>query len=115
MSTLGPLAGLGQGPTPPTARERLQKQAQELESVFYAQLFQAMRQTVPSEGGLLEQSTGEQMFTGMLDEQVARFAAERSDSGLAAAMTKQLGRNLPTEGAATTAAPAAGSGDVRGG
>jgi|CXWL01.1.fsa_nt_gi flagellar protein FlgJ len=115
MSTIGAVQGMGQGPTPATARERLQRQAQELESVFYAQLFQAMRQTVPSEGGLLEQSTGEQMFTSMLDEQVARFAAERSDSGLAAAMTKQLGRNLPTEGAAETAAPAAGSGDVRGG
>jgi flagellar protein FlgJ len=110
MTAIGPTGG----PTPPTPRERLQQQAEELESVFYAQLFQAMRQTVPAEGGLMEASPGEQMFTGMLDEQVARFAAQQSESGLAEAMTRQLSRSLAPEGATVTAASAEGSGDVRG-
>lgn len=107
MSAIGPVQG---GPSP---REQLKQAAQELESVFYAQLFQAMRDTIPAEGGLMEASQGEKMFTAMLDEQVARAAAERSQSGLASALARQLGRHLPPEGAAESAASAAGSGDVR--
>jgi Rod binding domain-containing protein len=110
MTAIGPTGGA----TPPSPQERLQRQAEELESVFYAQLFQAMRQTVPAEGGLMEPSPGEQLFTGMLDEQVARFAAQQSGSGLAEAMTRQLGRSLAPEGANVTADAAGGSGDVRG-
>ncbi len=110
MTGVGPVQG---GPTV-SPREQLKKAAQELESVFYAQLFQAMRDTIPAEGGLLETSQGEKMFTAMLDEQVAQVAAQHSHSGLADALARQLGRHLPPEGAAESAAPAAGSGDVRG-
>jgi Rod binding domain-containing protein len=110
MSAIDPVGG----PTPPSQRARLLQAAQELESVFYAQLFQAMRATIPAEGGLLESSTGEQMFTAMLDDQVARMATTRHESELASAMARQLGRNLPPEGAAASAAPAAGSGNDRG-
>ena len=86
MTAIGPIGG----PTPPTPRERLQQQAEELESVFYAQLFQAMRQTVPGEGGLMEPSPGEQMFTGMLDDAPINARGYIEMTGYAGSMAGRL-------------------------
>jgi Rod binding domain-containing protein len=84
-----------QGPAP-APRAQLRKLAHEMEGVFVAQLFQAMRQTVPG-GGVLEPSPGEEMFTGMLDDLVARRAAEQSHRGIGEALYRQLARRLPPE------------------
>ncbi len=72
---------------------RLRQLAYELESVFLNQLFQAMRASVP-DGGLIESSPGEEMFTAMLDEQFANEAAQRLDSKLSEVLYRQLSRYL---------------------
>lgn len=77
-------------------REQLRKLAHELEGVFVAQLFQAMRRTAPG-GGILEPSPGEETFTGMLDDLMARRAAEQSTHGIGEALYRQLARRLPAE------------------
>jgi Rod binding domain-containing protein len=59
-----------------------------------------MRQTVSSEGGMFEQSQGEQMFTGMLDDQISRLASARSEHGLAESLYRQMSRHLGPETAA---------------
>lgn len=85
IRTMGPLA-----PKPvDTSEARLRQAAQQMEGVFLAQLLQAMRDTVPSDG-LLSPGSGEQMFTSMLDERVAQTAASRQEHGLGAVLFRQL-------------------------
>jgi len=78
---------------PPGHRAQLKRLADEMESVFLNQLFQAMRQSVP-DGGLGESSPGEEMFTAMLDEQLAKEAAFNWDRGLGEQLYRQLSRRL---------------------
>ena len=72
---------------------QLRKLAKDLESVFLNQLFQAMRASVP-DSGLIESSSGQDMFTAMMDEHLAREAAYRLDSKLSEALYRQLSRHL---------------------
>jgi len=88
---------LGRGATPdgarpsPDARDRLCGLAKQLEGVFMTQLFKAMRESVPQHG-LGEASSGEQMFTSMLDEKIADQAAARMNDGVSEALVRQLAR-----------------------
>ncbi|HEX3929019.1 MAG TPA: rod-binding protein [Gemmatimonadales bacterium] len=91
-------------PAPGSPQARLLDAAHQLQSIFYSQLFQAMRDAEP-EGGMLQQSTGEKMFTGMLDDKIAALASNQTDRGLADAMYRQLSRQIAPASAA--AAPAA--------
>lgn len=78
----------------PDAREAaLRRTAVQLEGVFVQQLFQAMRATVPDDG-LTGGGSGEQMFTGLLDEHLAQGTAQRTGGVLAEALVRQL-RGLP--------------------
>jgi flagellar protein FlgJ len=77
----------------PEQRAQLRRVANELEGLFLSQLFQAMRNTVP-DGGLVESSSGEEMFRAMLDEQLAREAAIRWEGGIGEALYEQLSRHL---------------------
>jgi Rod binding domain-containing protein len=78
---------------PTDNRAQLRRLADELESVFLNQLFQAMRQSVP-DGGLGTSSPGEEMFTAMLDEQLAKEAAFKWERGLGEELYRQLSRRL---------------------
>jgi len=91
----GPIRSTGPGPAGAVADEaaRLRKAAAEVEGVFMQQLFKAMRATVPA-GGLFDGGTGEDMFTGMLDEHVANVAAARQKHGLGEALYRQLVNRL---------------------
>lgn len=69
---------------------RLRETAQQLEGVFVAQLYQAMRATVP-EDGLFSGGSGEAMFTGLMDEHIAQRTPESwQGRGLAEALVRQL-------------------------
>jgi len=76
------------------ARTRLKKAARDLEAVFVNELFKAMRATAPSQG-ILTQDSGQEVFTGMLDEHLSQIEAERADSTLSRALYRQLSRRLP--------------------
>jgi Rod binding domain-containing protein len=73
-------------------RAKLRKAAHQLEGVFLAQLFQAMRATVPQAEG--ETSEGQAMFTSMLDDEFASRAADQLHRGLGEALYRQLSRRL---------------------
>ena len=77
------------GAVPGGEEARLRRTAQQLEGVFVEQLFKAMRETVP-EGGLLDGGTGEEIFTGMLDQKMAAEVPADWESGLGAALYRQL-------------------------
>jgi len=83
-------------PTPKALHAKLKAAAHQLESVFYGQLFQAMRATIP-ESGLVPTDSGEKVFTGMLDDQFSQLASSRTDRGLAGAIYKELSRHLPPD------------------
>ena len=74
-------------------REKLRQASHDLEAVFYGQLLQAMQATVP-EGGIMEKSQGEQMFTGMLNDQIAKLASAHNTHGLAESLYRQMSRHL---------------------
>jgi flagellar protein FlgJ len=76
-------------PGPESHDARLRGVVKQLESVFVEQLFKAMRETVP-EGGVVEASAGEDMFTGMFDQRIADAAPDQWQSTLADALFRQL-------------------------
>jgi Rod binding domain-containing protein len=87
-------------PTPEdrnSPRAKLRKAAHDLESVFVAELFKAMRATVPQDG-IMGEAPGQELFQGMMDDRVADLYAGRSQGGLGEALYRQLSRRLPVEG-----------------
>lgn len=76
--------------------KRLRAAAQLMEGVFYQQLFNAMRDTVP-EGGAISGSQGQEMFEGLLDERMAESAATSSEVGLGQALYRHFSRHIGIE------------------
>lgn len=87
------------GPSRPPAaageNQALRKVANQMEGVFVEQLFKAMRETVP-EGGLLDGGMGEEIFTGLMDQHLSGIVPQRWESGLSAAIYRQLAGRLGT-------------------
>lgn len=69
--------------------EQIRKVAKEFESIFASLMLKAMRGTV---GGntLIPNSLGEDIYTGMLDEEYARQLAAGSSNGLSDLIVRQL-------------------------
>ncbi len=95
MNASGPVTGLVV-PRPTSESDRLWQAAHDLEGVFLAQLFQAMRSTVPQGEGFLASSSSEDIFSAMLDEMLGKFAAERLEGGMGDALYRQLSRRIST-------------------
>jgi flagellar protein FlgJ len=76
---------------------KLRKATAQLEGVFIAQLFRAMRETVPQDGAL-EGGSGEAIFTSLMDEHVAEAAAVKQQNGLGDALYRQLVRRFDIDG-----------------
>jgi len=96
MSAVAGIGMRGLTTAPSNPEGRLRQLANELEGVFLNQLFQAMRQSVP-DGGLGEASPGEEMFTAMLDEQLAKEAAVNWERGIGEELYQQLSRRLTAQ------------------
>lgn len=109
--------GDGARPVPPGPGDqgaspdaRLRQAARQLTGLFAQQLFKAMRETVPTDQGIVSGGSGEEMFTGMLDEHLAgagpAAAHARVTEGLADAVYRRL-RTVSTASTAGAPAPAA--------
>ena len=74
--------------------------SRQLESVFVAQMFAAMRATVPTEG-IVSSGSGEEMFRPMLDEKIAAQlpATVHGAKGLAHAIEHSLSSKLARQSA----------------
>ena len=101
MNGIDPLCALG-APVAQDERKELRRLANELEGVFLSQLFSAMRATVPEEG-LIETSSGQELFTSLFHESLATEAANHMKRGIGEAIYRQLSRRLPPEGEAPEA------------
>ncbi len=71
------------------ADRQLKEAANQFEALFIFQMLQRMRATV-MKGGLLEESMGEQVFRGMLDQEYTMKMAEAGNLGLAEMIYEQL-------------------------
>ena len=77
-----------------TAEERLRAASKQLEGVFVQELFKAMRETVPKDG-LTDGGAGEEMFTGMMDENIATQVPAKWEHGIGESLYRQLRAALP--------------------
>ncbi len=79
-------ARLTSPPEAPAPRDAtLQDAVRQLEGVFVEQLFKAMRETVPRDG-IISGGTGEEMFSGLMDQHLAADVPREWSSGLADAL-----------------------------
>lgn len=85
-------------------KAELMKTAQQFEGVFLQQMFTAMDKTVDRSESLMGGGSAEETFRGMFYERVANSIAERpfneSQFGIAAAIYKQLEKQLPKDSGA---------------
>ncbi len=77
------------------SQAKLRKAAHDLEGIFVQELFKAMRETVPDDG-IIAQTPGQDLFTGLLDQRLAETQAARSQNGLGDALYRQLSQRLPS-------------------
>ena len=77
------------GPAP-SKDAALRKVARQLEGVFTEQLFKAMRETVPKDDGVVSGGSGEEIFTGLLDQHLAADTPTQWQHGLGEALYRQL-------------------------
>ncbi|ORJ63497.1 rod-binding protein [Geothermobacter hydrogeniphilus] len=70
--------------------EKLRAACREFEALFMQQMLKGMRATIP-QSGLLEKDASHDMYTDLLDAQVARGVAEQHGGmGIANALYRQL-------------------------
>jgi flagellar protein FlgJ len=94
---------------PPSTEDekKLRKAAGELEGMFVAQLFKAMRDTVPQQDGIVSGGSGEDIFTGLLDEHLAAETPKHWSGGISEALYRQLRHGLPPASSTATDATSA--------
>ena len=68
---------------------KLEKACNDFEALFVKYMMQQMRETVPADG-LLGQSQAEKIYTGLLDDEVAKSVSHGRGLGLAKAMYEQM-------------------------
>ncbi|GAB4475916.1 MAG: flagellar assembly peptidoglycan hydrolase FlgJ [Burkholderiaceae bacterium] len=89
-------------------RGAVKKAAQQFEALFMQMVLKSMRDALPN-SGLLD-STAREMYTGLLDQQLATRVAA-SGTGLADMIARQLTRHIPASAAGRSdAAPPAAAG-----
>ena len=81
------------GAKPDAEAAKLVKVSKDFESIFLAYLLKTMRQSVPKEG-LMEESQGEEIFSGMRDEELSKGMAKAGGIGLGKLLVEQLQQSL---------------------
>lgn len=89
--TIPPLTGITAAGAVTDPREAaMRKAATDLQGLFVQQLYKSMRDSVPTEGGLVERSQGEEMFAGLMDERLAADTGTRWHRGLVDAIYRAV-------------------------
>jgi flagellar protein FlgJ len=83
------VSGIGGTPADPQEKQ-LRKAAADLQGMFVQQLFKTMRDSVPKDSGIVDQSQGEELFTGLMDERLAADTGTRWHRGLGDAIYRAL-------------------------
>ena len=75
-------------------RAAIRAAAEEFESFFIQMMFREMRNTTLNENSFIPRSNAEQIFTDMLDEEVARQSASSGGIGIADMIYRQMTKNF---------------------
>ncbi|MEO7359013.1 MAG: rod-binding protein [Gemmatimonadaceae bacterium] len=78
--------------------DKLRKASNDLEGLFVSQLFKAMRETVPKDDGIVSGGSGEEIFTGLMDEHLAAETPKHWGGGISEALYRQLRKGLSAVG-----------------
>ncbi len=81
-------------PAQQQALQHLHTAATQLEGVFMDMLFSAMRETVPQQSIFGKESSAEQTFQTMLDEQRSQQMAQTGSIGIAKVLEEQLKQSV---------------------
>ena len=81
--------------TPAKNRTQLDKACKDLESLFVYYLLKEMRASIPK-AGLLEADKSKDVYTSIMDAEMAKQLAQGRGVGLAAMLRQQLTGSLPT-------------------
>ena len=100
-------AAAATAPEPTADQKKLRKAAADLEGLFVAQMFKAMRETVPQDEGIVSGGSGEEIFTGLMDEHLAAETPTHWGGGISEALYRQLSKGLPA--ASETGVPVSSS------
>jgi len=99
------VSGIGGTPIDPQEK-KLRKAAADLQGMFVQQLYKTMRDSVPKDSGIVDQSQGEELFTGLMDERLAADTGTRWHRGLGDAIYRALRTRAGLDEApAATSAP----------
>jgi peptidoglycan hydrolase FlgJ len=88
-STLPPIQHASQGARNKPSDPELKEACHQFESLFVKYMLQTMRNTFP-ENNLFGGGQAEKIYTGMLDDEVARSVSQQRGIGLAAMMYAQM-------------------------
>lgn len=80
----------GIGTTPAARKAAFRWAAQQLEAFLFQQMLQGMRRTV-NKGSLFGNSAAEEIFQGMMDDELASSLGPQAGLGLAQVIEQQLG------------------------
>src|SRR3972149_7695099 len=72
-----------------------QKAAQEFSSFLYLEVLKAMRAALPQEGLFADESLSRDIYTSMMDAEVARLMARRDATGFTSVVVKSLDKIAP--------------------
>jgi flagellar protein FlgJ len=73
----------------PNRTREIEKTCQDFESLFINYMLQQMRQTIP-QNGLFDGGRAEQLYTSMMDGELAKSISQQRGLGLAPMMFRQL-------------------------
>ncbi|PLX67823.1 MAG: hypothetical protein C0603_06795 [Denitrovibrio sp.] len=73
--------------------KRLEKACQEFEALFMAKMFASMREAT-QDGGLIKKGMGEEIFTEMMDTEIAKQSSEGEGMGLSKMLYDSMSKHL---------------------
>src|SRR3972149_6742061 len=85
-----------------------QKAAQEFSSFLYLEVLKAMRAALPQEGLFADESLSRDIYTSMMDAEVARLMARRDATGFTDTVVKALDKIAPAPPPSDPSAPVTG-------
>ncbi|MEO7998675.1 MAG: rod-binding protein [Gemmatimonadaceae bacterium] len=112
VSTTAPTSASTTPAEPTDDEKKLRKASNDLQGLFVSQLFKAMRETVPADEGIVSGGSGEEIFTGLMDEHLAAETPRHWGGGISEALYRQLRKGLPAVGATGVPSPSTTVPDV---
>lgn len=73
----------------PSRDEALRRTCETFEAIFTQQMFKAMRSTI-GDGGLLQKTQADEIYAGLVDQQVAQDLASTGSLGISEKLFSQL-------------------------